>query len=408
MSSESATLLVVDDNTYNQDLLSKWLSKLGYRVLTANHGREALAQLEQVACDLLLLDIMMPEMNGYQLLEKLKADPRWRWLPVIVISSVDEIDSIVKCIELGAEDYLFKPFNRVLLRARLSAALEKKRLREQEARYLQQMQAAQKLISLGTLAAGVAHEMNSPLQVVTGMCETLLIALDQGDNDPAHLRHYADLILRNAWRCAKISTALRTYSQAAPDMLTPHDLNPLVEEALLLWRAQTLAPTTHPIVIETELAPDLPPLECDRGQIIQGLLSLLSNAHDAMPDGGRLTVRTAYLPDQQLLQLQVADTGVGIPATLQDRIFEPFFTTKPVGRGQGLGLAVLAGIVKAHAGQIEVHSLPGQGATFTLRLPEKAPRAEAGVKRKPGGRFDDTFAPPAPTANAPADKETSA
>jgi len=123
----------------NRIMLSRYITKLGYRSSLAENGRQALEKLQAEPFDLVLLDVQMPEMDGYQVLEQLKADPRLRDIPVIMISAVDELESVVKCIELGAQDYLPKPFNPVLLRARLTACLERKWLRDQEVDYLQQV-----------------------------------------------------------------------------------------------------------------------------------------------------------------------------------------------------------------------------------------------------------------------------
>lgn len=135
-----AALLVVDDNEDNRYTLVQRLKRLGYTdVATAVDGRQALECLHEREFDLVLLDVMMPELNGYEVLERLRADDRLRHVPVIMISAMDQIESVVRCIELGAEDYLPKPFNPVLLRARVGACLEKKRLRDQELRYLQEV-----------------------------------------------------------------------------------------------------------------------------------------------------------------------------------------------------------------------------------------------------------------------------
>ncbi len=136
MKADKGLVLVVDDNEANRDVLSRRLKRQGLTVENAAHGRQALEMVRQKAFDLILLDIMMPEMNGYQVLEQLKKDPALDHIPVIMISAVDDIESVVRCIELGAEDYLFKPFNPVLLRARVGASLEKKYLRDQERAYL--------------------------------------------------------------------------------------------------------------------------------------------------------------------------------------------------------------------------------------------------------------------------------
>src|SRR2546421_7796468 len=136
----ASSLLVVDDNSMNRIMLSRYITKLGYQATLAENGRQALDKLQGEPFDLVLLDVEMPEMDGYQVLEHLKINTRLRDIPVIMISAVEELESVVKCIELGAQDYLPKPFNPVLLRARLTACLERKRLRDQEIDYLQQVE----------------------------------------------------------------------------------------------------------------------------------------------------------------------------------------------------------------------------------------------------------------------------
>jgi adenylate cyclase len=133
---EPPSVLVVDDEPYNVDLLTEEIEELGLRAVPAANGREALDLIEERGCDMVLLDIMMPEMDGIELLERLRASGRLANLPVIVVSAVDDIHQVARCIELGAEDHLLKPFDPILLRARIDSALEKKRLRDQVARQL--------------------------------------------------------------------------------------------------------------------------------------------------------------------------------------------------------------------------------------------------------------------------------
>jgi len=135
------TLLLVDDDATNRDLLSRQLARRGHQVVTAENGTQALALLHQHPFDLVLLDVIMPELSGYEVLQRLKGDPALRYVPVIMVSALDELDSVVRCVEAGAEDYLPKPFNNVLLEARVSAALEKKLLRDREQGYLTRLQA---------------------------------------------------------------------------------------------------------------------------------------------------------------------------------------------------------------------------------------------------------------------------
>jgi two-component system cell cycle response regulator len=136
MTKTNRPILVVDDNRLNRLMLARRLEQQGHTVGLAENGRQALDALRAQSFDLVLLDIVMPEMDGYQVLERMKSDSQLRDVPVVVISAVDEMESVVRCIEMGAEDYLPKPFDPVLLRARINAGLEKKRLRDQEVEYL--------------------------------------------------------------------------------------------------------------------------------------------------------------------------------------------------------------------------------------------------------------------------------
>lgn len=165
MTNEHGHILVVDDNRMNRLKLSHGLEQQGHTIALAENGQQALEMLQASSFDVVLLDIIMPEMDGHQVLEKMKSDSMLRDIPVIVISALDEMDSVVRCIEMGAEDYLPKPFNPVLLKARLDASLEKKKLRDLERAYLQQevmLRQSEKLATLGRLSAGMAHELNNP------------------------------------------------------------------------------------------------------------------------------------------------------------------------------------------------------------------------------------------------------
>lgn len=169
MKADQGVVLVVDDNEVNRDLLTRRLQRQGHRIVVAENGRQALERIREQPFDLVLLDIMMPEMNGYEVLERIKSDPELRHIPVVMISALDDIESVVRCIELGAEDYLFKPFNPTLLKARISACLEKKRLRDQEQAYLKQLQIEQEKsekLLLNILPAPIAAQLKQEQRII--------------------------------------------------------------------------------------------------------------------------------------------------------------------------------------------------------------------------------------------------
>ena len=208
-------ILVVDDNRLNRLRLHHDLLQRGFVVGEAEDGRQALAAMRASQYDLVLLDILMPEMDGYETLAEMKRDATLRDLPVIVISALDEIDSAARCIEMGAEDYLTKPFNTTLLHARLRASLKEKKLRDLERAYLQQeviLRQQDKLATLGKLSAGMAHELNNPaaaaqrgagqLRDAVAALEVAVMALDSASLSDSHLTHLRDLKALAAQRAA--------------------------------------------------------------------------------------------------------------------------------------------------------------------------------------------------------------
>jgi signal transduction histidine kinase len=228
----------------------------------------------------------------------------------------------------------------------------------------------EKLASVGQLAAGVAHEINNPLGTVLLYADILHKETPQDDQ-----QHREDLqmILREATRCKTIVNDLLNFSRQNEVLAQATDLNDLlrgiVEEA-------SRKDLYRPIELVTDFDPELPPIQADPLQLHQVFLNLMSNAAEAMPGGGRLTLRTRKGSAAGTVTVQVQDTGVGISEQNMSKLFTPFFTTKPIGKGTGLGLAIIYGIVKMHRGQISVQSQEGEGTTFTLTLRERLP-AEA-------------------------------
>lgn len=182
MTTNTGVMLVVDDDLMNRKILARSLQKEGHTVEMAENGAQALDMLRAKPFDVVLLDMLMPIMDGTQVLAVIKGETALRHIPVIMVSALDELDSVVKCIEMGAEDYLPKPFNPVLLKARVEASLEKKKLRDLELAYLQQevtLRQSEKLATLGRLSAGMAHELNNPASAARRSAGQLRAAISQ-------------------------------------------------------------------------------------------------------------------------------------------------------------------------------------------------------------------------------------
>jgi two-component system cell cycle sensor histidine kinase/response regulator CckA len=225
----------------------------------------------------------------------------------------------------------------------------------------------QRLEAIGRLAGGVAHDFNNILQALLGTAQVLRSAGGDGER----VRALAGELETHIRRGASLTRQLLLFSRQEVTRSERLDLNSLVAEVGELLRR--LAPET--VRIEIEAAPDSPCVEADRGQLEQVLVNLVVNAVDAMPDGGPLTVRTGK--DGGWAWFEVEDTGHGMSHELQERIFEPFFTTKAIGKGTGLGLAVVHGIVSRHQGRVDVHSVEGTGSTFRVSFPAQAPGSVA-------------------------------
>jgi PAS domain S-box-containing protein len=231
---------------------------------------------------------------------------------------------------------------------------------------------SQKMAGIGSLAAGMAHEINSPLQLITGLSERLTRNLNAGEIDAAQFLIDVEKINKNGWRIANIVRSLLTYSRQTANEIDSHQLNEIVEDTLFLIEHQLR--TWSNITVSKELAEELPAINCDSNSLTQVIINLLQNARDAMDAfGGEITIRTAYNSTDQCFTLQVHNTGRPIPQDIRDKIFEPFFTTKEVGKGTGLGLSIVHGIVAAHGGEITVESAEGSGTTFTIQLPLQPP-----------------------------------
>ncbi len=232
---------------------------------------------------------------------------------------------------------------------------------------------SEKMASLGKLAAVVAHEINNPLAGILTYSKLVSRLADKewtGGGRAGEAKSYLQIIESESRRCGAIVKNLLIFARQTPINAQKNDLNAIVERCLLLVGHQM---ALQGIELQKALANPLPALYCDAGQVQQALLAILINAVEAMPQGGRLRVESAFDAAHRLGRVTVRDDGPGIPPDVISHIFEPFFTTKEEGKGTGLGLAIALGIVQQHGGSIEVDSTPQKGTAFTLILPEEPP-----------------------------------
>jgi PAS domain S-box-containing protein len=230
----------------------------------------------------------------------------------------------------------------------------------QRIRLEEQLVQNEKLTSLGLLAAGVAHEVNTPLAVISNYIQMLAKQLPIGD--PRHL--LIEKVVKQTFRASEIVNNLLNFSRTGAVEFTEVNLNSVVEETLSLM-AHPLK-TAH-VRVTRNLQQELPPVLGSNNRLQQVFLNLFMNARDAMPSGGVVEVRTAS--NNGTVEIEITDTGSGIPRENLHRIFDPFFTTKSSGRGTGLGLSVSYGIIKEHAGKVDVRSTPDKGTSFRLEFP---------------------------------------
>ncbi len=248
----------------------------------------------------------------------------------------------------------------------------------------------QKLAGIGTLTASVAHELNTPISIITATCSNLLHEIDGDNLSREQLMHYIEMIEQSAWRCARIVGVLRNYSVNDTLQMAVTDLNMIIEDAVTLVRHQFHGDFN--VDVEVDLQDDLKSIVCDHNRLTQVLINLLTNARDAMdPNGGIIEIKSWIIPANSTLSeaspangssqeeqfaFSVRDSGHGIAPGIIDKIFEPFFTTKPNGKGTGLGLFIARRIVNQHRGYIKAENNPDYGSTFTVVLPRRQPHEE--------------------------------
>ncbi len=386
-------VLMVEDSEDDAALLGRELRRGGYEVTLQRVDSSAgmSAAIEREKWDLVICDYSMPHFSGTDALRLLRAKDSE--VPFIFVSGTIGEDTAVDALKLGAQDYLMKDNLKRLVPA-IQRELRDVEQRRERKRMETEVQRLRKFETIGRLAGGIAHDFNNALGVILGWAQ---MGYDEAPSDSGARKKFGE-ILDQAQHSAGLTFQLLAFARCQVLRRQSISLNHLVPETKSLLQTAI----GEQIEFKITLTSDLQVTSADPAQIQQVLMNLCLNARDAMPEGGRLIIETrnveidedfcrahSYGRPGSYVSLSVSDTGLGMDAATLDRIFEPFFTTKEMGRGTGLGLATVYGIVKQHDGFVNVYTEPGQGTTFRVYLPAAAgtpePRPAAAPERVPNG-----------------------
>lgn len=446
-------ILVVEDSLVQAEQVKYIVEKHGFHVIAAKNGLQALKVLNDGYRPFLIIsDIMMPEMDGYEFCKRVKEDEYLKEILVILLTSLSDPRDVVKGLECGADGFVTKPYDeddllncidqisvnqklrkdskeqagikiffkgeKHLIRSerqqilnlllstyesairknlqleavqeelqKLNQQLEKKveertaNLREEiaerksaeralekkdeEIRVMsQQLWQAAKLATMGELASSIAHELNNPLATVSLRIESLLGKMPE---DSPYQREL-EIIEQEVERMGHLVANLLQFSRRGHPQISTVDLCEEIDKTLELIYYHL---RKYKIVVIREFAPDVPQIHADRQHLRQLFLNLFTNASDAMPQGGVLTIRVKRMLGTNQISIEIADTGVGIQPEILPKVTEPFYTTKPEGKGTGLGLAICRRISEGHKGTLEILSdgVPGKGTCVIITLP---------------------------------------
>lgn len=427
---DSEIILIVDDTPTNLAVLSEALTSANYQVAVALDGETALEQVSYKPPHLILLDVMMPGIDGFETCQKLKENPLSADIPIIFMTALSDAVDKVNGLSLGAVDYITKPFQQEEVLARVNVHLQLRHLNQtlqqseaqlrQQAEHLRatlnelkrtqnQLVQSEKMSALGQLVAGVAHEINNPVTFIYSnlshadkYTQDLVRVVDayqklypEANPDLEELIEEVDLAYLiddlpqlltsmrvGAQRIRDIVRSLRNFSRLDESEFKAVNLHDGIESTLMILQNRLKAKPGSPGIEIVRCYGNLPLVECYAGQINQVLMNILSNAVDALEErdarrgpseldaaASRITITTAVV-NQKSVQVVIADNGVGIPPQLQSHIFDPFFTTKSIGKGTGLGMSISYKIITdKHQGKLTCTSESGLGTSFTIEIP---------------------------------------
>jgi signal transduction histidine kinase len=414
---DSDFVLIVDDNPTNLLVLSQALKGAGFAVRVAEDGESAIELVQHKPPALILLDVQMPGIDGFETCQKLKADPLTQTIPIIFMTALTDTENKVKGLSLGAVDYIPKPFEQAEVIARVRMHLQLKQLTDHLEQRVAERTAAlaqaqvqlvqqEKLSMLGQLMAGVAHEMNNPISCIISnilpaqeyvadvtnileLCQqyysqlppALQEAIAQTDLEfiLEDLPNLLNSMQLSTERIKEISVSLRNFARTDSSVKLDVDIHPGLDSTLLILRHRLKALGQRPEIKVVKQYSPLPKVKCYPGQLNQVFMNILANAVDALEEAWQqgkqvdnslaINVCTEML-EPEFVTIRITDNGLGMTEAVKQQLFDSLFTTKAVGKGTGLGLAIAHQIVvEKHGGVIKVNSTLNQGTEFTIVLP---------------------------------------
>ncbi len=427
-STENNLILVVDDTITNLEIISAELMAAGFTVATAINGEQAIQKIQFQLPDLILLDVMMPKMDGFETCKYLKANPITQDIPVIFMTGITDTDSKVNGLNLGAVDYITKPFQKEEVLARIKTHLQlrnltknlEQRVAERTAkldnalRELQEFQVQlvkqEKMSVLGQLVTGIAHEINNPVSCIYGNLGHAFIYFQNMINlINLYQHHYPEPIAQiqneitamdleyissdlpnmissmreGIQRIRDISSSLRIFSRADTENKVKCNIHEGIDSTLLILKHRLKGSENCPPIEIIKNYGDLPLIECFPGQLNQVFMNLLANAIDAIEESNtgrsideiqenshQIVIQTILNTNKNFVVIKIKDNGLGMSDEIQKKIFDHLFTTKAVGKGTGLGLSIAQQIiVQKHQGSLNVNSIIGKGSEFTITIP---------------------------------------
>ncbi len=418
MLTQNGDILIVDDIADNIRLLSSVLKQRGYNVRMALNGQMALTAAQALPPDLILLDINMPGLSGYEVCEQLKQDDATRMIPVIFLSAIDDVLDKVKAFQIGAVDYVTKPFQFEEILARIQTQLTIRTLQTQFQAQNAQLQKTlddlkqaqaqlvqrEKMASVGKLVAGVAHEINNPISFIAGNLapasdyihsllslvrlyqqeypnptQPIQQAIQEIDLDfvMSDLQKLMGSVQTGVDRVRNVILALRIFSRLGESDIKAVNLHEGIDSVLLVLHHRCIAEDDRPAIRITKSYGELPLVTCYASQINQVFLNLLENAIDALDAKVRQGLTgdtplqiwiTTELTSDATVRIRIQDNGVGIDEQVKPQLFDPFFSTKSVGQGLGLSTSYQI-VVERHRGKLTYKSHPDQGTEFTIEIP---------------------------------------